>query len=166
MSISTIPSSLSVFGVQSVSSNGQPAATTAGAAASGVSVDISQPGQLLASLESLATSDPAKFQSVTASIAQQLKDAAGAQSGAGADFLSKLADRFSTASQSGKASDLTPDAGKAQGHHHGHGGRHHAQGATAGASSAAAATGASAPDQVGSIVQGIIKKALESVSAP
>ncbi len=165
MSISAVPSSLSVLGVQSVSSNGQPAATSAGGAASGVSVDISQPGQLLASLKSLASSDPAKFKSVTASIAQQLKDAASAQSGAGADFLNKLADRFSTASQSGNASDLTPDAGKAQGHHHGHGGHHHAQSATAGASSAAAATGASAPDQIGSIVQGIISKALDSVSA-
>jgi hypothetical protein len=168
MSISAVPSVFSSVGIQSIgSTSGQPAAVGSSSAASGVSVDISKPGQLLSSLTSLATSNPAQFKSVTATIAQQLKDAASSQSGSSADFLNKLADRFSTASQSGKASDLTPDPGKAHAHHGHHGGHHHAQassGSSSGGSGAATATGAGAPDSVGSIVEGIISNALESAN--
>jgi hypothetical protein len=164
MSISAVPSVFSSVGVQSIgSTSGQPAAVGSGATTSGVSVDISKPGQLLSSLTSLATSNPDQFKSVTATIAQQLKDAASSQSGSSADFLNKLADRFSNASQSGKASDLTPDAGKAHAHHGHHGGHHHAQ-ASSGSSGAASATGAGAPESVGSIVEGIISNALESAN--
>lgn len=127
----------------------------------GVTVDISRPGQLLDALKELAESDPDKFKSVTAEIAKNLKDAAAAsQSGSAAQILNKLADRFSSASQSGNASDLTPSPQQGQVHHHGHRGHHRAQ--EAGAVGAAGPTGAGSSDSVGSIVQGIVATALGS----
>lgn len=87
--------------------------------ASNVSVQMSQMGQLMNQLSTLAQSDPEKFKQVTAQIADKLSDAASQQSGQASDFLNKVADRFKQASQSGKASDLAPQ---------GHPGAHHAGG--------------------------------------
>jgi hypothetical protein len=166
MSISTISSLFSTGDVQAIASpSTQPvgSADANGVTPSGVTVDISKPGQLLSQLKDLAASDPAKFKAVTADIAQKLKDAASAQGGSGADFLNKLADRFSAASESGNASDLTPGAGQAHGHHHGHGGHHRGQGIAA--PGQAGPTGAGSPDSVSQLVQGIISRAMGSASS-
>jgi hypothetical protein len=167
MTIGSTSSTLYTSVVSSVGSSTAPSAAgappDAGAVAGGVSVGISRPGQLLSELKDLATSDPAKFKSVTADIAQKLKDAASAQGGSASDFLNKLADRFSAASQSGNASDLAPKAGGAQGHHHGHGGHHHAAEAAAGGQSAA--TGGGPFGAIEQTVQSIVSTALSSSSS-
>jgi hypothetical protein len=161
MSISSISSSSSSSLVQAVAppSVQSPGATDA-TAAGGVTVDISKPGQLFSDLSSLAQSDPDKFKSVTADIAQKLKDAAAGESGGKADFLNKLADRFSAASQSGSAADLTPNAGQARGaghHHHGGSSGHRAHAAGAG--------GGDADGSLAQTIQGIISGALDSTTA-
>ena len=126
----------------------------------GVTVDISKPGQLMGELTSLAQTDPDKFKTVTTQIAQQLKDAASSQSDSAAGVLNKIADRFGAASQSGNASDLTPDLNQAHAHHHSHGGDHRAQGL--GSTGQAGATGAGSSDSVRQTVQDIISSALGS----
>ncbi len=73
----------------------------------------------MSELNDLATSDPAKFKQVTSDIAQKLRDAASSASGGQADFLTKLADKFQQASDSGGVSASKPPAG-AGGHHGGH----------------------------------------------
>lgn len=157
MSISNVSSPSSIYSVQPVSVSVSSVTQTSDTApASGVNVDISKPGQLMSQLSSLAQSDPAQFKTVTANIAQQLKDAASSQSGASADILNKLADKFGNASQSGNASDLAPAGGH---HHHGGGGGHHRVHAAASDGSASAATGGS--DPLGQLVQGIISSALD-----
>jgi hypothetical protein len=136
-----------------------PATTGTSSPSVGVSVDISKPGQLLSDLDSLAQSDPDKFKAVTGDIAKKLKDAAAAQTGGRADFLNKLADRFSAASQSGNASDLTPpNAGKAHAHH-GHGGHHRA------AAAGAAGQPGAPDDSVANLIQGIVSSSLSSTSS-
>ena len=159
MAINSISSTVSTIDIQSITSSSTqlPGAAGTTSALSGVAVDISKPGQLMSELDSLAQSDPGKFKAVTANIAQQLKDAASSQSGARADFLNKLADRFSTASQSGNASDLNPNAGKAHGGHH-HGGGHRAH--ASGGADQSGTTGAGPDDSLGQIIQGIISSAI------
>jgi len=155
MSISNVSSTSSIYSVQATSFDASSATSVAlTTPTSGVSVDISKPGQLMSQLSALAQSDPAQFKSVTASIAQQLQDAASSQSGTAADALNKLADRFSNASQSGNASDLAPAGGH---HHHGGGGGHHRVHAAASDDSTSAVTGSSS---VAQLVQGIISSAL------
>jgi hypothetical protein len=156
MSISTIQSALSTPSIQPIAGS-PPQSTTAASAANGVSVAISQPGQLFSQLSSLAQSDPAQFKAVTAQIAQQLTDAASSATGAQADFLKKVAANFTAASQSGNSSDLMPKVGQGGKGHHGH--HHHA------ASAASTAPGTSSSDSVGQVLQGIISNALDSVSA-
>jgi hypothetical protein len=129
-------------------------ATDASAIGSSETVDISKRGQLLSDLSSLAQSDPEKFKAVTAEIAKQLKDAAASQTGSAAEHLNKLADRFGAAAQSGSVADLTPNAGQAQGQHHGHGGHHHAH------ASQSAASAGGADSSVAQTVEGIISTAL------
>jgi hypothetical protein len=165
MAISNVSSSMSTWDIQSLTSptsSQTPAATDASSASGGVTVDISKPGQLMSELTSLAQSDPAQFKTVTADIASQLKDAASQSSGPQADFLNKLADKFSSASQSGSASDLAPSAGKAHGHHGG--GHHRAHGGAGGAGQAGLA-GLDQADSVEQQVQGIISTALSSLSS-
>ena len=109
----------------------------------------------------LITSDPDKFKTVTADIAQKLKDAAGSKTGKQADFLNQLADKFSAASQSGSASDLP--APRAHGHHGGH--HHHAQAAN-GASSSTGQSGSATggPGDLFQSIDSIISGALEGTS--
>ena len=166
MSISTISSTLSSVGVSSISSatpQQQPAAVDQDGAVGGVNVDISKPGQLMSELGSLAQSDPGKFKDVTADIAKQLKSAASSQSGSQADFLNKLADRFSAASQSGDVSDLTPKAGKPRGGHQ-HGGHHGMHAAEAGGGAPGGGAGPGGGGGVGQLVQGIISSSLDGTS--
>jgi hypothetical protein len=163
MSISAISPTNQTLGIQSVTSAAQPSTAGSAGSASGVNVDISKPGQLLSELDSLAQSDPDKFKAVTADIATQLKNAAATQTGSSADLLNKLADRFSSASQSGTASALTPpSAGKAHGHHHGHGGHHKTAAVDA---TGQDATGAGADGTIAQTVQGIISTALNATAA-
>jgi len=163
MTISSVSSS-SINGITPF--NPQTTPTTASGSTddvAGVTVDISKPGQLFSQLSSLATSDPDKFKTVTADIAQKLKDAAGSKTGKQADFLNQLADKFSAASQSGSAADLAPP--RPQGHHGGH--HHHAKsttdatGASAGTSGSGAAGG---PGGVFQTVESIISDALQGTS--
>lgn len=156
-SINNVSSTSSIFSAQSVSASVSPVTSTdSSTPTSGVSVDISKPGQLMSQLASLAQSDPDQFKSVTADISQQLKDAASSQSGSSADFLNKLADKFGNASQSGSMSDLAP----AGGHHHGGGGGHHRMHAAASDSSSSATTG-NGNDSIAQLLQGIISTALD-----
>lgn len=71
-------------------------------------------------LAALQQSDPEKFKQVVGQIADQLSQAASSQTGAAANKLSELADKFKTAAESGDLSALQPPA------HPGHGGGHHA----------------------------------------
>ena len=159
--ISAIQSMYSSGGIGSVASSG---GQTGGASALGVTgayaVNVSQPGQLLSQLQSLAQSDPAKFKTVTADIAAQLKDAASSRTGRQADVLNDLAGRFQSASKSGNPSDLTPRASQTgpqgAGHHHHH---HHAQVASGNTPGAA---GQTHQDSVWQTVQSIIDSALNS----
>jgi hypothetical protein len=160
MSISNVQSALPSIDVQPI----KPAATQtasaadAAAATSGVTVDISKPGQLFSQLSSLAQSDPDKFKAVAASIASKLNDAASSETGHKADFLKGLADRFTAASQSGDASGLAPKAA-GHGHHRGH----HAHAAAGGDTGAVPAT-AGTNDSIAQQVQGIIAGALDTTT--
>lgn len=160
MSISTIQSALSASSIQPIVASQTPPAPVVdpGSAVSGVSVDISQPGQLFSQLASLAQSDPAQFKSVTADIAQKLSDAASSQTGAQAEFLKRMADNFTAASQSGNPSDILPKVGQGGGHHGGHH-HHHAAAATS------TAPDGSSTDPLGELVQGIVSTALDSSSS-
>lgn len=157
MSISNVSSLFASQNVQATTATPVAPGSAGVASAAGVTVDISKPGQLMSELSSLAQSDPAQFKAVAADIATQLQNAASSQTGSSADFLNKLADKFSAASKSGDLSDLKP----AQGPHHGHGG-HRAHGAAA---SGQGATPGAAADSVGQIVQSIISTALSSASS-
>jgi hypothetical protein len=176
MSISSVSSNDPISGITAVSPQVAPVATVDPPdATNGVSVSISKPGQLFGQLSSLASSDPDKFKTVTANIAQKLKDAASSQDGRRADFLSQLADKFDAASQSGSAAGLAPTpGGRAHGHHGGH--HHHAQAANGSGSSSdsgggqdgqpggGAAAGQGSPGALAQTVESILSDALNSVS--
>jgi flagellar motor switch protein FliG len=117
---------------------------------------VSKMGDLMSQLQQLSQSDPAKFKQVMAEISDKLKAQAGDATGK-ADFLNKLADKFSQASQTGDMSALKPPqaqqgAGAAH-HHHGH----HAHAATY-------ANTAQQTQPTDSLAQ-IIQSALKDVSA-
>lgn len=157
MTINGVSSLCDPSATAAISQNGSgTTATTNIDAGPAVSVDVSRPGQLFGELSSLAQSDPAKFKSVTATIAQQLKSAASSASGPEATALSKLADRFSAASESGNASDLLPQRaqGAQGGHHHHH---RHAEGQASGG-----LDGGGGGGSLMQTVQGIISSALQS----
>jgi hypothetical protein len=107
-------------GVGALLSGGQLLGTGATSTASGAAGDsarISGLGKLFAELQALQSQDPAKFKSVLTDISTQLQNAAKQVTGGQADFLTKLADQFQTAANTGDLSSLRPA-------HHGHG--HHA----------------------------------------
>lgn len=165
MDISTLQSLYSSSGIAGIATNASGVSPSGTAAVSDAySVDVSQPGQLLSQLQNLAQTDPAQFKQVTANIAQQLQQAASSATGKQAEVLNDLAARFQSASQSGKASDLTPQAsqGTAQagGHHHHH---HHAQAAgDAGQSSGSSQSG---NDSLWQTIQSIISNALDTATS-
>ncbi|MGC4065204.1 MAG: hypothetical protein QM784_11270 [Polyangiaceae bacterium] len=90
--------------VQSGSTNG-----AADATATGASPKISKLGETMRQLESLATSDPAKFKEVTAEIGSRLNELSSTLSGDEASRVSELASKFMKASETGDASALRPD---------------------------------------------------------
>lgn len=97
------------------------AASTSQSSSDGDSTDISQLSQLMSELQQMSVSDPSEFEQVTGSIATQLQQAAQQQGGSAGNWLSNLAQKFQTASQTGNMSSLET-LGHHGGHHHGGGG--------------------------------------------
>jgi hypothetical protein len=125
------------------------------------SAEISRSGQLLSKLQQLQTKDPAKFKQVLSDIAGKLQSLAQQQGqSASGQWLSKLADRFQTAANTGDLSALQPQGHTAHGHHHAHGaagayGQTSAQGPQALEQSLTTASGASSTDSLKSQLSGI-----------
>lgn len=69
---------------------------------------FSRMGKMLAKLESLASSDPEAFKSLTGQIAEKLAAAAGKATGREAQMLKGLAEKFATASREGTTDALRP----------------------------------------------------------
>jgi hypothetical protein len=141
-------------------------ASSAGSAAgatSGDSTNLSQEGQLFSQLQSLATTNPAEFKQVTATIAKQLQQAASQQTGSSATALTNLAAKFQQASQTGSASGLIPSH---HGHHHGGGGGISSllAGATATTQAATASYSAQSTNPFSELTS-IIQNALNSVTS-
>lgn len=65
-------------------------------------------GKLMAKLQDLSVNDPEKFKKVTSEIAEKLKDAAGSATGQDKEFLEKMAENFTKASESGNVDDIMP----------------------------------------------------------
>jgi hypothetical protein len=165
MNINSVTSPSAASGVQATDAaqpvkrnSSLPPPPAGGAAAT---AKISTRGELMAKLSDLAQKDPAKLKEVLSSIASGLKAAASDDQGNAG--LSKLADRFSQAAQSGDLSSLAPPqqqqgnggAAGAQHHHHHHG---HGGGSNEGQHSAVQAVFSSA--------LGTIDQALGSAAAP
>lgn len=73
------------------------------------STSISNGAEQMYNLQSLASSDPDKFKSVTGKIASELSEKASSETDSQkAKFLSDMASRFSAASESGSADSLRP----------------------------------------------------------
>ncbi len=92
---------------------------------------LSQAGQFLSKLDSLAQTDPTKFKALTSQISTELSTAAQQATGPEQQFLQNLSGQFKTASETGSAAALQPSQLTAQGqqpqgaqhhHHHHHGG--------------------------------------------
>lgn len=118
MSVSSILAQTvnSVYSLTSANQQtGSTDATTNTNSTDSVSTQISKPGKMLAELQQLASSDPAKFKQVTSEIADKLQQAAQQDSGNSATFLNNLADKFRQASQTGDASALAPNKNSQQG---------------------------------------------------
>jgi hypothetical protein len=77
---------------------------------SGGNVNLSQAAQFFSKLQDLSQTDGAKFQQLTAKIATQLQTDAQQATGSEQSFLTNLANQFNTASQTGSASALEPQA--------------------------------------------------------
>ncbi len=82
---------------------------------SGARPSLSGPAQFFSKLQSLEQSDPAKAKQVLGDIASELKSQAVQATGAQADRLSQLADRFQKAADSGDLSS-TRDPKSVGGH--------------------------------------------------
>jgi len=136
---------------------------------SGDSTSLSQMSQLMSQLNQLSITDPTEFKQVTASIATQLQQAAKEQGGSSGGFLSSLASKFQTASQSGSMAIFEPHG---HGHHHGGGGTDVLQslaGTTSTgwtpASQVGAAYSSSSPQSTLNQVLGIISQSLSAAGA-
>jgi hypothetical protein len=118
---------------------------------SGDSAKISPVGRLTSDLQQLQQKDPDKLKEVLSDIATMLKDASQQQSngaegsGSSGDFLSRLADRFQKAADTGDLSALRPPHG--HGHGHGHVERAYALGSGATSDAAQAVGSTAASDQ-------------------
>ena len=88
-------------------------ASTASSTDSALS-ELSQLVKLFSKLESLAKDDPSAFKKLTAQIASELSDAAKQTTGSESSALQKLADKFTTASQTGSMDALEPPAPSTQ----------------------------------------------------
>ncbi len=122
MDVTNVGASPVLTSVSSATQGGTGAAATDPLLPAATQSSISPEGSLFQQLADLARSDPARFKQATAEVAQKLKEEAGQATGKKAEFLSRIADRFDQASQTGDASALQPQ--RAEGAH-GHGHRHH-----------------------------------------
>ncbi|MBN9658920.1 MAG: hypothetical protein J0H49_12125 [Acidobacteria bacterium] len=123
MSVNAINSSLSANSLESIlkTRTSNPSGT------SGVSSDpparVSKLGSLMARLSELQQSDPDRFKEAASTIADKLKEAAASASESGdsekATKLTELAQKFSSAAETGSMPDLRPPGGMK-----GHGGPH------------------------------------------
>jgi hypothetical protein len=105
--------------------------------------------QLMAELQKLQQTDPAKYQQVTQQIATNLQTAAQTATAAGnttqATQLTQLSNDFSSASKSGQLPNMQDLAQAVGGHHHHH---HHAEPAsTTDPTSTSSTTSTSSPSQ-------------------
>ena len=122
---------------------------------------VSTFSQLLSKLNDLSQSDPAKFKTLTAQIASQLKTAAGNATGSDAQALNKLSGEFAQASSDGNISALEPSrqtqsSGSVHHRHH-HGG---AEAYQANASSDTASTAQSS--SLESVLQTVLNEVKQS----
>ncbi len=115
MSVNAINSSLSATSLESILKT----RTASTSETSGVSSDpparVSKLGSLMAQLSELQQSDPDKFKEVASTIADKLKEAAASATESGdsekATQLTELAEKFTTASETGSMPDLRPPGG-------------------------------------------------------
>jgi hypothetical protein len=121
MDVSSISGSSSLYSVDTTKA---PQSSAEVESADPAPAHVSKMGSLMAQLQQLSQSDPEKFKQVAAEIADKLKAAAGDSTTGKASFLSKMADKFQQASQSGDLSAFQPPQGQQQGasgaHHHHH----------------------------------------------
>lgn len=105
-SVSSLTTTAAVSSLSSPSASG----TSDTSEASGVaaSADMSKPAELLNKLKQLKQQDPTKFKQVMSDIADELRTAAKNSGAAGGAMLSKLADKFEQAGQTGDLSTLQP----------------------------------------------------------
>jgi hypothetical protein len=120
---------LNLFGSSS-STSGSPGSSTTSPVDSSGSVDLSQAAQFFSKLQNLAETNSTQFKQLTAQIASQLQADAQNATGSEQSFLTNLSNQFSTASQTGSASALQPQAAQTGGHHSHHG-HHHSSTQTA-----------------------------------
>ena len=134
MVINGLTNTAPVSSVSGVSSNSGGSSSPVSAAQPAATADISPAGSFFGNLEKLKEQDPAKLKQVLSDISTQLQTAAQSASGSQQQFLTQLADKFQSASQSGDISAL-------QAHKdHGHGGHHHHHAETEGAGAYSAST--------------------------
>jgi hypothetical protein len=96
---------------------------------------ISPMGKIMGELQQLAMQNPTEFKSLTSQFSAQLTSLASSSTGGQASFLTKLAAKFQSASQSGTVSGLIPSTPTSSGY---------------------TATGASSSDPVGSALSGLL----------
>ncbi len=112
------------YGISALNSNQTTAAQsgTTGGVSTTDSAQLSPMATLLNQLQQLQQTDPDKFKSVMSSIADTLKTDAQNATGPQAQRLNDLANKFSTAAQTGQMPNLQPPGQQqgASGHHHHH----------------------------------------------
>lgn len=98
-----------LFNTQSSSGTAGVSSLLSGGSTVSDSTSVSDPGKLFAELKELSQSNPTEFKKITAEIAQQLQSAAKSSTDpTESSLLSEMASNFTTASESGKFSDLFP----------------------------------------------------------
>lgn len=117
MSITSVSGSLNSWLIQLPAGQGagqytKPATLSAllSSTGAGGSVGISQLSKFLSRLDDLTESDPAKFQSMMSDIADKLSGAAVNQTGEAASAISKLAEQFRDAAESGSTDALREES--------------------------------------------------------
>ena len=113
-----------------LSPNGSSSGTSSGSAGTTDHVNFSQVAQIFQGLEKLQSSNPTEFKQVAADAASQFSSAAQqATDPQQAELLQGIANRFTSASQSGNLSSLFADPSSSSAstgvhghHHHHHGG--------------------------------------------
>jgi hypothetical protein len=137
-------------------------AAAAGSTSASDSTQMSPMASLLNQLQQLQQSDPDKFKSVMASIADTLTADAQNATGPQAQRLTNLANKFNQAAQTGQMPDLQP-AGQQKGasaHHHHH---HHVQSynSTSGGAGGSGSTATQPQVDLAQIIQAALQQSSE-----